>query len=443
METHATERSPAHSGTPPRPPVSRLSRILRLCALVYVVASLAVVWGYSVARYHVFPSRMLKPALDQIDWAVKRGTLRHVQLETATERLPHPVAFDTGWRDEGLLLLSRFDYQARQVVVDLVRAHQYTRLHRWVPPVGAIQDATGMRDSINTVVSYRAQHPLLLPDGSLVLHSGEGPLVRIDKNSNLVWAIPRHFHHAIELDADSVLVVPAVAEEPYRGYPVEYRDDSYARVTLDGRLLEERSVSRILVDNGYRGLLLGIGKVHGDPIHLNDAQPVTHDLGIARKGDIALSCRHLSTVFLYRPSTDSVVWLKTGPWLNQHDVNILDDGRFSIFGNDAYRVGDTLRGISGVSDVYLYDPVADSLARPYARMLQALGVFTGTSGRARILGNGDLFVEETDNHSLYRLSEHMLRWHYTNLVTEGVAGAIHWCRYLYAGEVDTTWLGGS
>ena len=54
-----------------------------------------------------------------------------------------------------------------------------------------------------------------------------------------------------------------------------------------------------------------------------------------KKGDIAFSSRHLSTVFLYRPD-EKIIWLKSGPWLAQHDIDYLGEGIFSIYGNNNY-----------------------------------------------------------------------------------------------------------
>ena len=71
-----------------------------------------------------------------------------------------------------------------------------------------------------------------------------------------------------------------------------------------------------------------------DPIHLNDIEPVRKDGPYWRKGDLFLSLRSPSTVMLYRPSTNKVIWRKDGPWSKQHDVDILDDHRISIFNNN-------------------------------------------------------------------------------------------------------------
>jgi hypothetical protein len=194
--------------------------------------------------------------------------------------------------------------------------------------------------------------------------------------------------------------------------------------------------------NGYAGLYLGVDQVSSDRIHLNDAQPIKRNAGVARIGDVALSSRTLSTVFLYRPSTDGIVWLKTGPWLRQHDVNLVGPDLYSVFGNDVYsrtgRKRDELFGQS--SQVCLFDPTTQQVRTPYAEVLKSLKVRTAFSGRSRVLANGDVFVEETDAHRLMRVSPNAVRWEYVSGESAQWSGALHWCRYLESDEIDLSWL---
>ena len=67
-----------------------------------------------------------------------------------------------------------------------------------------------------------------------------------------------------------------------------------------------------------------------DPIHLNDIQPVDFDGDYWKKGDVFLSIRNQSMIMLYRPSTNQIIWIGNGPYLHQHDVDIIDDHRIAI-----------------------------------------------------------------------------------------------------------------
>src|SRR5262249_61851525 len=103
-----------------------------------------------------------------------------------------------------------------------------------------------------------------------------------------------------------------------KGFPKPFHDASIGMVTPGGKLLMNRSVAQILLDNGLAHLLFW-GEGFPDPIHLNDIEPVRKDGPYWRKGDLFLSLRSSSTVMLYRPSTNQGIWYKTGPWWRQHE----------------------------------------------------------------------------------------------------------------------------
>ena len=150
-----------------------------------------------------------------------------------------------------------------------------------------------------------------------------------------------------------------------------------------------------------------------------------------QRGDIMLSSKHLSTVFLYRPKNNSIVWIKTGPWLNQHDVDYLGNGMFSIFGNDTFRYNkvDTHDVfLSENNKIYIYNFKSDKITTLYEKTMTEIK--TPTQGLHEILDNGDVFIEDTDNFRLTRLSKKNKRWDYFNYLGENKIGSIHWSRYL-------------
>lgn len=423
---------------------------LQRLGLLYVVALFFVIWGFVVGHYHIFPYQPIANGLSEIE-AFFQGVpedeksaaerlLLHRQEANAKYSGTGFTRVDPDFVDPGYLLLSRFEKTAGQVIVELVRLSDFEILHTWTPPIEDILEE-GVRDNAdNSFNGYRAQHPILLDDGSLAFSSGEGPLVRINKESELTWLVKAHFHHSIEFDHLGRLVVPVTIHQSRLSVP-GLRDDGYAVVGLDGTVIEHYSLGQILLDNGYDGLFLGVGVVEKDRLHINDAQPIFEDSGVAEVGDIAFSIRHLSTVLLYRPSTGKIVWLKSGPWLNQHDINLLPDGRYSIFGNDMFRPFDGSIGrLSPYSEIYIYDPVEGSIETPYKAILERIEFVSHTEGRSKILPNGDLYVEETNYHRIFRLSADTVRWQFTNGVTEKTSGALHWCRYMHADEVNLSWL---
>lgn len=430
---------------------SKWGRLLFSTAKWYLIVMVIGLTGFAVGRYEVLLFGFMSPVVTEAEaflqgdpWekrSLREKLLLHAQVKECDFGFSGFKVHDTSFTDPGRLMVSRYCSDRGHVVVELIQVDGWRVLHQWLPPIEEIL-ATGPRDQGgNSFDGYSAQHPLLLDDGSIVFHSAGGALVRLSADSQIIWKNDNYFHHSIEQDGDGNIVVSITLKPAlYQAMPIV--DDGYAVVDVEtGKILERRSIAQILVDNGHRGLLRGVGEVEADRIHLNDTQPILRDVGSARRGDIAFSSRHLSTVFLYRPSTNAIIWLKTGPWLTQHDVNLLPDGRFSVFGNDFTRAGFKHDGIDeGVSQVYVYDSATDSVTLPFADVMRELGAFTATEGRSRILSNGDVFVEINNQHRLVRLSPAGVRWEYINPVSEGLSGAVHWCRYLPAEHPAGQWM---
>ncbi len=430
----------------------RGSKIIRKAALLYLVALVFFVWGFAVGEYKVFPWSQLSPIYEEVvayfsfTSGPKKSNTERIFLDHQEYKSHYSVKGfeqrDPSFEDLGYLLLARYSKKHKQVLVELFSIADRKVLHTWIPPLDDIfQQSQRFQDGPNTITTYRAQHPLLLNGGDVVFTSGEGPMVRVNGCGEVVWVINRHFHHSIEIDHLGRIVVPIVLEKKNPRVVLPVRDDGFAIVTQDGRIVKEFSITDILLKNGYRGLIYGVGTFEEDRIHLNDAQPILHDRNEASVGDIVLSSRNLSSVFLFRPGNEKISWLQTGPWLNQHDVNPLVDGSYSIFGNDTVRQKDKrdLLVNKRMSNVYVYNPNDRSILRPYSKMMSRNRVATWTAGRSKILANGDVFIEESDRGRLLRISRNSVRWEYVNSVSQGTVGAVHWSRYLSEKEVDLSW----
>jgi len=263
-------------------------------------------------------------------------------------------------------------------------------------------------------------HPLMLKDSSLLIAAQlTSLLAKIDKNDKMTWLKnDRTYHHTLELDGDGNVyscTTPFVSAQydflptNYDAYKNNLIDDHITKLNPDtGDILFDKSVIAILLENGYENVLLGKGQVTSDLTHLNDIQPALSTTEYWQKGDLLVSCRNLSTVFLYRPSTNKILWLRTGPWYNQHDADFHGKDKIVVFGNDDIR--EESKGIASVgsqnlffsnkrshNEVYVYSFVTDSILTPYTQLLKDEKISTLTSGRSDILPNGDIYVEDT-NH---------------------------------------------
>merc|ERR1712093_251491 len=121
----------------------------------------------------------------------------------------------------------------------------------------------------------------------------------------------------------------------------DFLDDSITKINTNGKILYNKSVTEILIENNIVpenfALKSYLSKVD-DPIHLNDIEPALSDTEYWKKGDVFLSPRHQSAIIHYRPSTNKVINYITGPFAEQHDVDIISNSEISIFDNNNFVV---------------------------------------------------------------------------------------------------------
>ena len=376
--------------------------------------------------------------------------LRHLLTNdnTVEDRFPHLSGFNgTPNSEESYLLLSRYDHHLKEAVVELIDLTNFKVLHTWNPDfdefneqveeVGEFKNLS--RDNNNN--RQVLEHPKLTKDGGLLFNSS--PLRKINSCSELVFQNTHdYFHHSIETDIDGNIWVPSRLYP--HSLPIEkvgedvqsFNDDAIVKLTSDGEILFEKSVSQIFIENGLEYLLFSVGDMifDIDPIHLNDIQPVNFDTEFWKKGDVFLSLRHQSMIFLYRPSTNKILWKFTGPIFHQHDVDILDDYRISIFNNNSkdFTSGDI---VDGNNEVIIYNFRTGKYSSYLKDSLSKNDVKTTTQGSSEILPNGDLFIEETNyGRTLYFNGDGSLRWSHVNRGSDNNVYGISLSRILYNKE---------
>ena len=353
--------------------------------------------------------------------------------------------------NESYLLLSRYDGDLREGIVELVDLTNFKVLHTWNPDIDNFNKFAEYDNEFKFLLrDYNnkrslLKHPILLKDGGLVFHH-KSPIRKIDACSNLIFQNKHDaFHHSIEKDIEDNIWVPShiypqslPIKKVGRDNIIEkgYRDDGIVKLSPEGEIIFEKSVSQILIDNGLEYLLFATGdsKFIYDPIHLNDIQPVDFDGEFWKKGDVFLSLRNQSIILLYRPSTNRIIWKGSGPFFKQHDVDILDDNKISIFNNNLKTF---LNGVTidGHNEVIIYDFKTNKYSSYLSDSLIKNDVRTPYQGRGEILQNGDFFLEETDyGRTLFFNSDGSLRWTHLNRAKNGKVYKVAWSRILYSNK---------
>ena len=381
---------------------------------------------------------LLKPNINRINdpWDEKR----YFYNQSGFDGYPN--------KEESYLLLSRYDGDLEEGVVELVDLTNFEILHTWNPDIDAFNGLIEQIDEfkyLNRDDNNRRKtlmHPKLTKDGGL-LFGWNSPLRKIDECSNLIFQNTDDiFHHSIEIDNDGNIwapshIYPQTLSENKVGRNTwnnaGFLDDAIVKLSTNGEILFQKSVTEIFIENGLEYLIFSVGNLafNPDPIHLNDIQPVNFDGDYWKKGDVFLSMRHQSMILLYRPLTNEIIWKGTGPFFHQHDVDILDSHRISIFDNNSKIFTDG-RTVDGNNKVLIYDFKTDEYSSYLHESFVENDIRTPNQGRSQILPNKDMIVEESFYaRLLYFNADGSLKWSHVNRSDNGTIYKVGWSRILY------------
>jgi len=167
-----------------------------------------------------------------------------------------------------------------------------------------------------------------------------------------------------------------------------------------------------------------------------DIEPVFEDGPYWKAGDLLLSMRPTSMIMLYRPSTREVIWYKQGPWMAQHDVDIVNDHTISVFSNNAFDRG--LGGyVDGVSEVLHYDFATDAVSSPFRQAMEEHDVFTLSEGLTDAVSEDVIMVEEENSGRILFVNQTgELLVEFVNRAENGHTYRLGWSRYLSQADGD-------
>ena len=326
---------------------------------------------------------------------------------------------------EGLLILPRYDHAKSKPVVEIIDLKNFKVIHTYV------HDISRMRKNKSMKLEY--YHPLVMEDGSLISEGTNTPLFKIDLHSNLEWINDEVvFHHSKTLDYDNNILIPG-RQKPYSKYvkryqhPInDFRDDAIFKINSDGKILYKKSVIEILVENNIVSKsFIDQLKNNPDITHLNCIEPALFDSEYWQKGDLFLSLKHLSAIILYRPSTNKVINYITGPFAQQHDVDIISEKEISFFNNNNFIINNE------TSEVLIYNFETKKFKKKFNEQLKQENFKTFSSGMSQILSDGSLMVEE-ENHGRIILFNNKgdKEWEFVNKDENDNIGQISWSRII-------------
>ncbi|NNC95271.1 MAG: hypothetical protein HKN92_06875 [Chitinophagales bacterium] len=393
-------------------------RYIIFFARIVVITSLLNFSAYAV--YHVMSGgeRFGSYSKHILSFATFPGKIYVASTQIVFGFHPYKVEKDEQFHEVNELdqdlftLVSHYNSDQQSIVFQLINFKNEEVMHEWVYQI----DDPTMSDQATCT------HPILLDDYSLIFGLHIGDLLRIDRASNVLWRNDQFaFHHSKELDDENYLWVPVAHRDAWLsnmsiknmgGKNLMFRDDRIAKVDIQsGKVIFDKSVTKILLENDHESLLCQF--YEQDLVHLNDIQPVFEDGKYWKRGDLFISCRNIHTVFQYRPSTDKVVWLKTGPWINQHDIDIIDSNRIMVFNNNFIRRTEAagVRGIAAevneiqtkerFNQITTYNFKTNNAKNIFENITFQEKISTTLQGRSQLLKDGRIFIEETNNGKFF------------------------------------------
>lgn len=422
-----------------------------LCLIVVLMLIGTMVFGFLV-RQELVGSKKLglasKSALFIAEMPVKLAEIRKnfqsgskadMQVQDRFSGLSgfagDPLAFSS------YMLLSRYDGNIGKSVVELVDLESFQIKYQWDLPINEINERIDTsipeyenQKIYNSEKRFRASHALLANNGGLYIHA---PFTKIDHCNNIEFIVQDDFyHHSQNFDAEGNIWLPShlypstqrseLAGETKK----DFFDDAINQFSPNGELLFQKSVVEIFIENNLIGNIYISGNLEfgNDPIHLNDIEPVLENTNYWNKGDLFLSLRNQSMVVLYRPSTNKILWSSHGHMSGQHDVDIIGDGKISVFNNNMVRGFEDFL-VENMNEIVTYDFATDTYNTYLQDAMIANDVRTISEGLHEILPNGDLFVEETNyGRSLYLNSDGTVQWQHINRADDGYVYRTNWSR---------------
>ena len=245
--------------------------------------------------------------------------------------------------------------------------------------------------------TWRYAH--LLDNGELLaIFEGFG-IIRLDRDSNLVWASEERAHHDIDVLPNGDIytltrkahIIPRVNPEK----PV--LEDFITLLGADGRLKESFSLLEAWETSDLSDELMEKLPSTGDLFHANTLQyfdgSQSHLSPLYKRGNILTSFRRLDTIAIVDSESRQVVWTMSGDWGGQHYPTLLDDGRILLFVN---------RHPTEASTVEIIDPAKGSSDWTYAGTPPA-SFYTSRCGNAQMLPNGNVLITESQDGRLFEV----------------------------------------
>lgn len=314
------------------------------------------------------------------------------------------VEWDKKRAYEGYTLLS-YHYSTIVNLVDM----EGNVVHHWdMPFEKAWPNPKHVHTEIEARIFIETAH--VFPNGDLLAqHMGFGDtpygygIVKMDKDSNVLWTYDQNAHHDFTLDAQGNIytLVHAIRSEPLPGLESLYYPmlvDYIVKLSPNGKELMRISIAEAFRDSPFALLLesaqsspKGVPAIEKwDPFHTNTIRVLDASMAAAfpqfKPDSLLISPRNLNVIAVIDVKTRKVVWAYNGGWRWQHGARFLPNGHMLVLDNLGYQTA-----VGDYSKIVEFDPKTLGVAWYFAGRPE-FPMRSVAYGRVERLPNGNTLV---------------------------------------------------
>ncbi len=401
-----------------------LPRFIAICGVLV----LSFLSGAAVMVYEWPPADTLGKALIGARALYERSQLPAPSAEPEPAPVSDGVIDDPGRTFDGFTLYALASMETRGPRAYLMTMNRRV-VHQWgaafsevwpVPP----HIPGGVRDDLVCLFGCR-----LFPNGDLLavfqglerFANGYG-LVKLDKDSHVLWKYAARVHHDVDVGEDGTIYafqhdLVETLPKGLESLPTPCLVDRLIVLSPDGKLKKTIPILEAFLDSPYSALLdlnpaggrhsLSYGMTgsrydravqNQDLLHANSVQVLSRERAPRfpgfKAGQVLISLRKLNTIAVIDVEKGSVVWAARGPWQGQHDPQFLDNGHLLLFDN---------RGVPLASRVLEYDPQTQAFPWSYAGEKRG-AFYTSERGMCQRLPNGNTMIVNSEGGELLEVT---------------------------------------
>ena len=249
-------------------------------------------------------------------------------------------------------------------------------------------------------------------------------LIKLDKDSNLLWHYQAHVHHDFDVDEKGNIYlleqgIQKTAPDHLSFLAEPYINEWLTIIDAKGQFIKRINIFDAISASPYkRTLRRATKRITGDYLHPNSVKVISHEQASNApylSGDsVLIDLREIDAMITIDLKSESVNWMLHGPWFYQHDPDLLENGNILIFDN---------LSLDKQSRVIEFDPRSQKVMWEYKGSGDK-PLYSAIRGGQQALSNGNVLIYESNGSRVLEVNrDGELVWEYYSTYRAQDAGS--------------------